>query len=60
MSEVNLDGCLLAIRMVELARPESLDGWFEVGSFADFVPENLVRFLFEAGEASVQHPLLWT
>ena len=60
MSDVNLDGGLLAVRMVEFARPGSLDGWFEVGSFADFVPENLVRFLFEAGEASVQHPLLWT
>ena len=60
MSEVNLDGGLLAARMVALARPGSLEGWFEVGSFADFVPENLVRFLFEAGEASVQHPLLWS
>jgi hypothetical protein len=60
MSEVNLDGGLLAARMVALARTGSLEGWFEVGSFADFVPENLVRFLFEAGEASVQHPLLWS
>ncbi len=60
MSDVNLDGGLLASRMVELARPDSLAGWFEVGSFADFVPENLVRFMFEAGEASVQHPLLWS
>jgi hypothetical protein len=59
MTEVNLDGGLLATRMVGLARPGSLEGWFEVGSFADFVPENLVRFLFEAGKASVQHPLLW-
>ena len=60
MSEVNLDGSLLTARMVELARPGSLAGRFEVGSFADFVPENLVRVLFEAGEASVQHPLLWS
>ncbi|NNK47896.1 MAG: hypothetical protein HKP01_03385 [Gemmatimonadetes bacterium] len=60
MSEVNLDGGLLTARMVTLARPGSLEGRFEVGSFADFVPENLVRFLFEAGEVSVQHPLLWS
>jgi hypothetical protein len=60
MSEVNLDGGLLVARMVDLARPGTLDGWFEVGSFADFVPENLVRFLFEAGEVWVQHPLLWS
>lgn len=60
MTEVNLDGGLLATRLLELARPGSLDGRFEVGSFADFVPENLVRFLFEAGTASVQHPLLWS
>jgi len=60
MSDVNLDGSLLAARLIELARPGSLDGRFEVGSFADFVPENLVRFLFEEGKASVQHPLLWS
>lgn len=60
MSDVNLDGRLLAVRLLEMARPGTLAGWFDVGSFADFVPENLVRFLFEAGEASVQHPLLWS
>ena len=60
MAEVNLDGRLLASRLVALASPGSLQGRFEVGSFADFVPENLVRFLFEDGNASVQHPLLWS
>lgn len=60
MAEVNLDARLLVARMVDLARPGSLAGRFEVGSFADFVPENLVRFLFEDGEALIQHPLLWS
>jgi hypothetical protein len=46
--------------MLDLARAGTLAGRFEVGSFADFVPENLVRFLFEEGEASIQHPLLWS
>jgi len=60
MREVNLDARRLVNRLIELARPGSLNGEFEVGSFADFVPENLVRVLFEEGEASVQHPLLWS
>lgn len=60
MNDVNLDGRALATHLIDLARPGTLDGWFEVGSFADFVPENLVRFLFDEGEAVVQHPLLWS
>jgi hypothetical protein len=60
MNEVNLDARLLVNRLCELARPGSLEGHFDVGSFADFVPENLVRVLFEAGEIHVQHPLLWS
>jgi len=60
MREVNLDARRLVNRLIELARPGSLSGAFEVGSFADFVPENLVRVLFEEGKASVQHPLLWS
>jgi hypothetical protein len=60
MSEVNLDARLLVEHMLELARPGTLAGRFDVGSFADFVPENLVRFLFEGGEASIKHPLLWS
>lgn len=60
MRDVNLDGGLLAGRLLELAAPRSLDGRFEISSFSDFVPENLVRLLFEKGEAWVQHPLLWS
>lgn len=60
MNEVNLDAHLLVKRVIELAAPGSLQGRFDVGSFADFVPENLVRIMFEAGETSVQHPLLWS
>ena len=60
MKEVNLDAHLLVAHLVRLSGPGSLEGRFDVGSFADFVPENLVRVLFEAGETSVQHPLLWS
>lgn len=59
MKDVNLDAHLLVRRLLELARPGSLEGRFDVGSFADFVPENLVRILLDGGEVSVQHPLLW-
>jgi len=60
LTDVNLDGRLLTNRLVEIARPGTLSGRFDIGSFADFVPENLVRVLFEDGAASVQHPLLWS
>ncbi|MDP2483076.1 MAG: hypothetical protein Q8W45_07320 [Candidatus Palauibacterales bacterium] len=60
LNDVNLDGLLLAARLVDLARPGTLEGSYEIGSFADFVPENLVRLHFEGGDACVQHPLLWS
>lgn len=60
MREVNLDAHRLVDRLIALAEPGTLQGRFEVGSFADFVPENLVRVLFEDGEVRVQHPLLWS
>jgi hypothetical protein len=60
MADVNLDGGLLTRRLLKVARPGTLNGSFEIGSFADFVPENLARVLFENGEARVQHPLLWS
>lgn len=60
MSEVNLDAALLVERLREVARPGTLQGRFEVGSFADFVPENLVRLLLDGGEVLVQRPLLWS
>lgn len=60
MREVNLDGEALVRELQALARPRTLDGRFDLGSFADFVPENLVRFVFERGEIWVQHPLLWS
>jgi hypothetical protein len=60
MKEVNLDAVLLVDRLRELARPGTLEGRFEVGSFADFVPENLVQVVIAAGEVLVQRPLLWS
>lgn len=60
MKEVNLDAHTLVRRLLALADPGTLNGRFDVGSFADFVPENLVRILFASGEASVKHPLLWS
>lgn len=60
MAEVNLDAALLVDRLRGVARPGSLDGRFEVGSFADFVPENLVRLVFGGGEVRIQRPLLWS
>jgi hypothetical protein len=60
MAEVNLDAALLVDRLRDVSRPGTLEGRFEVGSFADFVPENLVRFVFDGGEVQVQMPLLWS
>jgi hypothetical protein len=60
MVDVNLDAGLLVERLVKNAGPGTLRGGFEVGSFADFVPENLVRLVFEEGEIWVQNPLLWS
>lgn len=60
MAEVNLDAALLVDRLRDVSRPGSLEGRFEVGSFADFVPENLVRLVFDGGEVQVQMPLLWS
>jgi len=60
MKEVNLDAVVLVDRLRELARPGTLEGRFEVGSFADFVPENLVQVVIAAGEVLVQRPLLWS
>ncbi len=60
MSEVNLDAALLLDKLQAVARPGTLEGRFEVGSFADFVPENLVRLVMEDGEVLIQRPLLWS
>jgi hypothetical protein len=60
MSEVNLDAALLMDRLQAVARPGTLEGRFEVGSFADFVPENLVRLVMENGQVLIQRPLLWS
>jgi hypothetical protein len=60
MTEVNLDAALLVARLREVARPGTFKGRFEVGSFADFVPENLVRLVFDGDEVLVQRPLLWS
>jgi hypothetical protein len=60
LRDVNLDATLLVDAVHRLARPRSLDGRLDVGSFGEFVPEKLVRVLFEKGETWVQHPLLWS
>jgi hypothetical protein len=60
MEEVNLDAALLVALLRRLAEPGSLTGRFEVSSFGTVLPEQQRRFLFEAGEVWVQHPLLWT
>jgi hypothetical protein len=60
MSDVNLDGCLLIGRLQEVARGGTMEGSFDLGSFTDFVPEHLLRFVIEEGEIWVQHPLLWS
>ncbi len=60
MQDVNLDGKVLVQELQALARPRTLHGRLDLGSFADFVPENLVRFVFEKGKVWVQHPLLWS
>lgn len=60
MAEVNLDAALLVDRLRDVSRPGTTEGVFEVGSFADFVPENLVRLVFDQGDVQVQRPLLWS
>jgi len=60
LRDVNLDAALLVDAAHRLARPRSLEGRLDVGSFGEFVPEKLVRILFEKGETWVQHPLLWS
>ena len=59
MSEVNLDAAKLVAVLKEVAQPRSLTGQFEVSSFGTVLPENRLRFVFEAGNLWVQHPLLW-
>ena len=59
MLEVNLDVELLVTRLQKLAQPGTLMGSIEVGTFGEDIPEGQIRFLFEEGEAFVQHPLLW-
>ncbi|MDT8437346.1 MAG: hypothetical protein RRA92_11405 [Gemmatimonadota bacterium] len=60
LRDVNLDARLLVRELQSLARPRSLQGALDVGSFGELVPEKQVRVLFEKGEAWVQHPLLWS
>lgn len=60
LRDVNLDATLLVDAVQRLALPRSLEGRLDVGSFGEFVPEKLVRILFEKGETWVQHPLLWS
>jgi hypothetical protein len=60
MREVNLDARVLVARLQELALPGTVQGRFDVGSFADFVPDQLVRLVFEEGDVLMQQPLLWS
>ncbi len=60
LRDVNLDAAALVRTAQRLARSRSLEGRIDVGSFGEFVPEKLVRILFEKGEVWVQHPLLWS
>jgi hypothetical protein len=59
MHDVNLDVELLVTRLQKLAEPGTLTGNIEVGTFGEDIPEGQIRFLFEDGEAFVQHPFLW-
>lgn len=59
MKEVNLGAADLIALLTRLAEPGTLNGRFLVSSFGTILPEQQLRFLFEAGEVRVQHPLLW-
>jgi hypothetical protein len=59
MVEVNLSASALVDLLRTIARPGTLNGRFRVSSFGTILPEQQLRFLFEAGEIWVQHPLLW-
>lgn len=60
LRDVNLDAKQLVERLQALAKPRSLEGQFELASFAADQPEQQIRFVFEGGQAWVQHPLLWS
>jgi hypothetical protein len=60
MDDVNLDAALLIALLQKVALPRTLTGRFEVSSFGTVLPEQRLRFLFEAGKLWVQHPLLWS
>lgn len=59
MEGVNLDVVPLIALLQQFARPGTLSGRFLLSSFGTILPEHQLRFLFEAGEVWVQHPLLW-
>lgn len=59
MKDVNLDVVPLIEILRGFATPGTLSGRFLLSSFGTILPEHQLRFLFEAGEVWVQHPLLW-
>jgi hypothetical protein len=59
MEEVNLGVGSLVDLLQQIAKPGTLKGRFRVSSFGTILPEQQLRFLFEAGVVWVQHPLLW-
>lgn len=57
--DLNLDALLLVERLGRLARPGTLTGAVEVGSFAATQPEQQLRFVFDDGKTWVQRPVFW-
>jgi len=59
MRDLNLDAHLLVERLVDVARPGTLEGCFTVSSFGEIEPENDLRIVFEHGAVFIQRPTLW-
>lgn len=59
MTAVNLDARLLVRHLTRLAKPGSLVGSVEVGSFHERHPDDRVRLVFQDGTIWVQEPCLF-
>ncbi len=60
LKDVNVDATRLVKQLQRVANPRSLEGQFDLTSFAAEQPEHQIRFVFEGGQTWVQHPLLWS
>lgn len=60
MRDANVDAHLVVEALERLAVPGSISGAFTVGAFADELPEEHIRIVFERGRPLAQHPLLWS